>query len=45
MDWSNLYPKQYDISKVEIADIGCGYGGLMIKLGPQPEIIDFRVGN
>ena len=35
MDWSNLYPKQYDISKVEIADIGCGYGGLMIKLGPQ----------
>ena len=28
MDWSNLYPKQYDISKVEIADIGCGYGGL-----------------
>ena len=23
--------KQYDISKVEIADIGCGYGGLMIN--------------
>lgn len=35
MDWSKLYPIEYNTSKVEIADIGCGYGGLMIKLGPE----------
>ncbi|KAL6451741.1 TRM8 tRNA [Candida maltosa Xu316] len=35
MDWSTLYPVQHETSKVEIADIGCGYGGLMIKLGPE----------
>lgn len=38
MDWSKLYPAYYDenekqmISDVEIADVGCGYGGLMIPL-------------
>ena len=35
MDWSNLYLNNTILVKVEIADIGCGYGGLMIKLGPQ----------
>ncbi|RCK62889.1 tRNA (guanine-N(7)-)-methyltransferase [Candida viswanathii] len=35
MDWYKLYPVQHSTSKVEIADIGCGYGGLMIKLGPE----------
>ncbi|KAK6198903.1 putative methyltransferase-domain-containing protein [Scheffersomyces amazonensis] len=35
MDWSKLYPETFDKSKVEIADIGCGYGGLLIKLSPE----------
>lgn len=32
MDWSKLYPQKPDISKVEFADIGCGYGGLLGKI-------------
>ncbi|KAG7194616.1 tRNA (guanine-N(7)-)-methyltransferase (tRNA(m7G46)-methyltransferase) [Scheffersomyces spartinae] len=41
MEWKNMYPGFYDkerdemTSQVEIADIGCGYGGLMIKLAPE----------
>ncbi|CAH02730.1 tRNA (guanine46-N7)-methyltransferase [Kluyveromyces lactis] len=41
MDWSKLYPHFYDSEKkkmtkdVTIADIGCGYGGLMIDLSPE----------
>ncbi|KAI5955053.1 hypothetical protein KGF54_001614 [Candida jiufengensis] len=36
MDWSSIYPQQeLTTKKVEIADIGCGFGGLMIKLGPS----------
>lgn len=41
MDWSKLYPFYYDESSkkmtkdVTIADIGCGYGGLMIDLSPE----------
>lgn len=41
MDWSKLYPHYYNedekkfTSQVEIADIGCGYGGLMTKLSPE----------
>lgn len=42
MDWSKLYPfyfnskKDEDSSKakVEVLDIGCGYGGLLIRLSP-----------
>ncbi|ODV84257.1 hypothetical protein CANARDRAFT_29408 [[Candida] arabinofermentans NRRL YB-2248] len=40
MDWGRLYPAYIDEStgrvdrNVEIADIGCGYGGLMIDLAP-----------
>ncbi|CDO94427.1 unnamed protein product [Kluyveromyces dobzhanskii CBS 2104] len=40
MDWSKLYPHFIDSEKKEltkevtIADIGCGYGGLMIDLSP-----------
>lgn len=40
MDWSKLYPYYYDEDKkkmtkeVTVADIGCGYGGLMIDLSP-----------
>jgi hypothetical protein len=36
MDWSSLYPAFFDSqdvscekAKVEFADIGCGYGGLI----------------
>lgn len=29
MDWSKLYPQKPSSSKVEFADIGCGYGGLL----------------
>lgn len=35
MDWSALYPKHCQGSsdkKVEFADIGCGYGGLLVSL-------------
>lgn len=41
MDWSKFYPQYYDLeskrmtSEVEIADIGCGYGGLLINLAPE----------
>ncbi|KAI5959195.1 hypothetical protein CANMA_004122 [Candida margitis] len=42
MDWSAIYPSaslgqnsNSNSRKVEIADIGCGFGGLMIDLGPQ----------
>lgn len=39
MDWSKLYPDQQG-RKVEFADIGCGYGGLLIKLGTEfPETL------
>ncbi|CAC39323.1 tRNA (guanine-N(7)-)-methyltransferase [Schizosaccharomyces pombe] len=37
MDWSPYYP-DFDVEsnkKVEIVDIGCGYGGLTVALGPQ----------
>jgi len=30
MDWSGLFPKMASVEgKVEFADIGCGYGGLL----------------
>ena len=41
MDWSKLYPHFQDpetgkmTRKVTIADIGCGFGGLLMELGPQ----------
>lgn len=37
MSWSTIYPgtSLAHNRKVEIADIGCGFGGLMIDLGPQ----------
>ncbi|CAO3695691.1 unnamed protein product [Umbelopsis ramanniana] len=40
MDWSKHYPTYYPTKdakcdkKVEFADIGCGYGGLLIALAP-----------
>ncbi|CAH2350659.1 tRNA (guanine-N(7)-)-methyltransferase [[Candida] railenensis] len=46
MDWTKLYPAYYneeskDVqSRVEIADIGCGYGGLLINLAAEfPQIL------
>ncbi|EPY49759.1 tRNA (guanine-N7-)-methyltransferase catalytic subunit Trm8 [Schizosaccharomyces cryophilus OY26] len=37
MDWTPYYPDIPEDSgkKVEIVDIGCGYGGLTVALGPQ----------
>lgn len=44
MDWSTLYPqyfstnseqKQTMLKRVEFADIGCGYGGLLVTLSPM----------
>ena len=32
MDWSKLYPQKPSSAKVQFADIGCGYGGLLGKL-------------
>jgi len=34
MDWSELYPGNRD-KDVEIADIGCGFGGLLVALSPM----------
>ncbi|XP_074528437.1 tRNA (guanine-N(7)-)-methyltransferase [Halichoeres trimaculatus] len=41
MDWSELYPEFFTkspsdekTSRVEFADIGCGYGGLLVELSP-----------
>lgn len=46
MDWTKLYPAYYNEeskevqSRVEIADIGCGYGGLLINLAAEfPETL------
>ena len=33
-DWSSLYPAHPN-SRVEFADIGCGYGGLLVQLSPM----------
>ena len=33
MDWSVLYPL-HPGGEVEFADIGCGYGGLLVQLSP-----------
>ena len=41
MDWSKFYPQYYDLEskkmtcEVEIADIGYGYGVLLINLAPK----------
>lgn len=35
MDWFKYYPKKFDNSQVEFADIGCGYGGLLVTLSPM----------
>jgi len=32
MDWSEMYPVA---GQVEFADIGCGYGGLLVRLSPM----------
>jgi tRNA (guanine-N7-)-methyltransferase len=34
MDWSTLYPEMPASAKVEFADVGCGYGGLLVSLAP-----------
>ncbi|KAG7218485.1 hypothetical protein INR49_009362 [Caranx melampygus] len=42
MDWSKLYPHFFTgeqretetAPRVEFADIGCGYGGLLVELSP-----------
>lgn len=45
MDWSKLYPE--DSSKeVTIADIGCGYGGLLVSLAeefPERKILGMEI--
>ena len=33
MDWTPYYP-QYPDQKVTIADVGCGFGGLLFALAP-----------
>ncbi|KAL7274794.1 tRNA (guanine-N(7)-)-methyltransferase (tRNA(m7G46)-methyltransferase) [Rhizina undulata] len=39
MDWSTHYPSHPD-KRVSVADIGCGYGGLIVELGPKfPEML------
>jgi tRNA (guanine-N7-)-methyltransferase len=43
MDWSTHYPKFFsdegnsnqDGKRVEWADVGCGFGGLLMSLAPQ----------
>jgi len=31
MDWSDYYPASMNTEKIEFADVGCGYGGLLGK--------------
>jgi tRNA (guanine-N7-)-methyltransferase len=42
MDWSKLFPKMFGVQnsdsglpQVEFADVGCGYGGLLVSLSPM----------
>ncbi|PWN49370.1 putative methyltransferase [Violaceomyces palustris] len=41
MDWSKIYPDHFGPEgsktgkKVEFADVGCGFGGLLMQLAPQ----------
>uniref|UniRef100_A0A1I7YCZ6 tRNA (guanine-N(7)-)-methyltransferase n=1 Tax=Steinernema glaseri TaxID=37863 RepID=A0A1I7YCZ6_9BILA len=35
MDWSPYYGEVPPSSKVEFVDVGCGYGGLLMKLSPM----------
>lgn len=35
MDWTPLYPRNPKVSDIEIADIGCGFGGLLVALSPR----------
>ncbi len=38
MDWKELYPDDYDPAAgrvVRFADVGCGYGGLLVRLSPM----------
>lgn len=36
MDWSEYYPAFKDSDKkIEIADVGCGFGGLLFALAPR----------
>jgi tRNA (guanine-N7-)-methyltransferase len=41
MDWSDLYPGiDTTVKQVEVADIGCGFGGLLFSLAPKlPETL------
>lgn len=40
MDWKKLYGDYAEGRTVEFADIGCGYGGLLMKLSPMyPETL------
>ncbi|RLV84842.1 hypothetical protein JA9_000719 [Meyerozyma sp. JA9] len=47
MEWGKLYPAYANTDKqVEIADIGCGYGGLMVGLAkeyPQTMILGMEI--
>ncbi|EPB70918.1 putative tRNA (guanine-N(7)-)-methyltransferase [Ancylostoma ceylanicum] len=40
MDWKKLYGDYAEGRQVKFADIGCGYGGLLMKLSPMfPEVL------
>lgn len=46
MDWSKLYPNYSDDRKVEFADIGCGYGGLLVSLAqiyPETRMLGMEI--
>lgn len=46
MDWGHLYPQMPSTAKVEFADIGCGYGGLLVSLAnlfPEKYILGMEI--
>jgi tRNA (guanine-N7-)-methyltransferase len=46
MDWSKLYPNDTKSKEVTIADIGCGYGGLLVALAeefPERRILGMEI--
>lgn len=48
MDWSLLLPKMGSNEKVEFADVGCGYGGLLVsmsKMFPTKYMIGMEIRN
>ncbi len=43
MNWSTLYPEKPEEAKVEFADVGCGYGGLLGIIIEKSYVISYSL--